>query len=156
MSSSDRGDRVCLAIGAGLLALYIAQAALGLEVPVLVRLQHHERYKVVTGCVLAAYLLHQSLMARRRIYDPVGVLVWHKLAGACAPLLLYLHASRFGYGYLFLLSVLFVGTVGLALLHRVSLRARTVYAWWFVLHIVTASCLVVVSGYHAVVALAYR
>ena len=54
MSSSDRGDRVCLAIGAGLLALYIAQAALGLEVPVLVRLQHHERYKVVTGCVLAA------------------------------------------------------------------------------------------------------
>jgi hypothetical protein len=156
MASTDRGERLSLAVGAGLLALYIAQAALGLQLPVLVRLQHDERYKVVTGCVLAAYLLHQSLMARRRVFDPVGVVRWHKLAGACAPLLLYLHASRFAYGYLFLLSMLFLGTVGLALLHRVSLRARTVYAWWFVLHIVTASCLVVLSGYHAVLALAYK
>lgn len=153
---TDRTDRIAIALGAVLLAAYIAQGWLRLEWPVLATLQHDARYKVASGSLLAAYLLYQALMARRRIYDPVGVVARHKLAGALAPALLYLHASRFAYGYLLLLSSVFLGTVALGLLHRSVLRSRPLFTWWFILHLVTSSCLVVLSGYHAVIALAYE
>ena len=156
MASTDRSDRIIAIIGGALLALYLAQARLDLELPALAALQLDERYKVISGSLLAGYLLYQSLMARRRIYDPVGVVFWHKLAGALAPLLLYLHASRFAYGYLILLSGLYLGTAGLGLLHRLALRQRTLYTWWLIIHLATACSLVVLSGYHAIIALAYE
>jgi hypothetical protein len=156
MSAADRSDRLVAIVGAALLALYIAQAELGLQVPQLAALQHDERYKVISGSLLAGYLLYQSLMARRRLYDPVGVVFWHKLAGALAPLLLYLHASRFAYGYLLLLSSLYLTTVGLGLLHRIALRRRALFTWWLIIHLATACSLVVLSGYHAIIALAYE
>jgi hypothetical protein len=156
VAQTDRSDRIVAIVGATLLALYIAQARLGLAIPALAALQHDERYKVISGSLLAGYLLYQSLMARRRLYDPIGVVFWHKLAGALAPLLLYLHASRFAYGYLVLLSSLYLGTVGLGLLHQVALRRRALYTWWLIIHLATACSLVVLAGYHAIIALAYE
>lgn len=156
MSSPDRSDRITTIIGATLLALYVVQAKFGLVIPALAALQHNERYKVISGSILAGYLLYQSFMARRRLYDPLGVVFWHKLAGALAPLLLYLHASRFAFGYLVLLSSLYLGTVGLGLFHQVALRRRRLYTWWLILHLATACSLVVLSGYHAIIALAYE
>jgi hypothetical protein len=158
VASTERSDRITFVVGAMLLALYVVQGWLGLELPVLVRVQQHDTYKVISGCVLAGYLLHQALMARRRVFDPVGAVAWHKLAGACAPIVLYLHASRFAYGYLVLLSFCFVGTIGLGLLHRPVVRShvRWLYTWWFVLHIATSASLLVLAGYHAVIALAYE
>ena len=110
MAAGERGDRIAFAAGAALLALYVAQAWFHLEWSLLATLQRDERYKVASGSILASYLLYQSLMARRRVFDPVGVVVWHKLAGAFAPVVFYLHASRFAPGYLLLLSSVFVGT----------------------------------------------
>jgi hypothetical protein len=156
VASTDRSDRVTAFLGAVLIALYTAQGVLHLEWPLLAALQHDERHKVASGSVLAGFLLCQSLMVRRRVFDPVGVVFWHKLAGASAPLLLYLHAARFAYGYLALLSYVYLGTIGLGLLHRLAMRARPLYTCWFVLHLATASSLVVLSGYHAVIALAYE
>ena len=156
MSSTDRTDRVVAIVGGALLALYVAQARLDLEIPALAALQRDERYKVITGSLLAGYLLYQTLMGRRRIYDQVGVVFWHKLAGALAPLLLYLHATHFAYGYLILLTGLYLGTAGLGLLHKLALRQRTLYTWWLIIHLATACTLVVLSGYHAIIALAYE
>jgi hypothetical protein len=153
---TDRSDRITAIVGGALLALYVAQAQLDLQVPALAALQRDERYKVVSGSLLAGYLLYQTLMGRRRIYDQVGVVFWHKLAGALAPLLLYLHATHFAYGYLILLTGLYLGTAGLGLLHKVALRQRTLYTWWLIIHLATACSLVVLSGYHAIIALAYE
>ncbi len=156
MASTDRSDLIALSTGSVLLALYVVQGIAHLEWPLLVQLQRGDVYKVVSGSVLGIYLLHQSFMAKRRVFDPIGVLVWHKLTGAAGPLLLYAHASRFGYGYLFVLTSLFIGTVGFALLHRVVLRARWLFTTWFVVHVATASSLVVLGCYHVVIALAYE
>jgi len=156
VSSTDRTDRVVAIVGGALLALYVAQARLDLEIPALAALQRDEGYKVITGSLLAGYLLYQTLMGRRRIYDQVGVVFWHKLAGALAPLLLYLHATHFAYGYLILLTGLYLGTAGLGLLHKLALRQRTLYTWWLIIHLATACTLVVLSGYHAIIALAYE
>ncbi|NVB81954.1 MAG: hypothetical protein HOV81_26470 [Kofleriaceae bacterium] len=156
--AADRSDRIILFVGASLLALYVAQGVLHLECSALVQVQDDDRYRVISGCMLAVYLLHQSFMARRRVFDPVGVVFWHRLAGALAPVVLYLHASRFGYGYLFVLVSLFIGTIGFGLLHSVVLRVRLrwLFTWWFVLHVATSASLVVLSGYHVLVALAYE
>ncbi len=156
MSASDRSDWVIGGLGTCLLGLYVAQACLHYEWPLLASLQHDDRYKVTSGCVLALYLLHQSFVAKRRIFAPITALFWHKLAGAVAPVILYLHASHFGYGYLFLLSSAFVGTIGVGLLHRIAMRARWLFTTWFVLHVATVSSLLVLGGYHAVIALAYE
>jgi hypothetical protein len=145
-----------VAIGACMLALYVAQGCLGFEWQPLTTLQQDDRYKVTSGCVLALFLLHNSLVGRRRIFAPISSLFWHKLAGAFAPLILYLHASRFGYGYLLLLSSVFVGTLAIGLFHRVAMRAKWLFTTWFILHVATASTLVVFAGYHAVIALAYE
>lgn len=156
--AADRNDRIILLVGATLLALYVGQGVFHLECSALVRVQQDDRYKVVSGGMLAVYLLHQSFMARRRVFDPIGVVFWHRLAGALAPVVLYLHASRFGYGYLFVLVSLFIGTIGFGLLHGVILRARArwLFTLWFVLHVATSASLVVLSGYHALIALAYE
>lgn len=156
--ATDRSDRTILLVGAALLAAYVAQGVFHLECNQLLSVQADDRYKVVSGCMLAVYLLHQSFMARRRVFDPIGVVFWHKLAGALAPVVLYLHAARFGYGYLFVLVSLFIGTIGFGLLHNVVIRARVrwLFTWWFVLHVATSASLVVLSGYHALVALAYE
>lgn len=158
MSASDRSDRIVLVVGALLLALYVVQGWLGLEWPALARLQADKVYKVASGTLLACYLLHQAFVGRRRLYDPIGALFWHKLAGACAPLVLYLHASRFAYGYLLLLSIGFVTTIALGLAHRAVLRThvRALYTWWFILHLATSSSLLVLGGYHVAIALAYE
>lgn len=156
MATSDRSDSLITGVGACLLALYVAQGCIGFDWPALTALQQDDRYKVMSGCVLALYLLHQSFVARRRIFAPISALFWHKLAGVFAPVLLYVHASRFGYGYLLLLSSVFIGSIGVGLLHRVAMRRRWLFTTWFILHVATVSSLVVLSGYHAVIALAYE
>lgn len=156
MAQSDRSDRIFVIVGATLLVGYVAQGIAGVQWPLLARAQANETYKVASGCVLAIYLLHQAFMARRRVFDPIGVVYWHKLAGALAPLVLYAHASKFGYGYLLLLASLFVVTIACGLLHRVAVRARWLFTTWFVVHVATSASLVVLSGYHVVIALAYE
>jgi len=156
VAASDRSDWLITGIGTSVLALYVAQGCIGYQWSMLTALQQDDRYKVTSGCVLALFLLHQSFVARRRIFAPITALFWHKLAGALTPVILYLHASRFGYGYLLLLSSVFVATIGLGLFHRVAMRAKWLFTTWFILHVATVSSLVVLAGYHAVIALAYE
>lgn len=158
MAGSERSDRITVAVGVVLLAAYLGQAWLALEWPWLARMQADDTYKVGSGLVLAGYLLRQSFMGRRRLRDPIGVLFWHKLGGALAPLVLYAHASRFAYGYLLLLVLMYLGTAMSGLLHRQVLRshARKLFTVWFIIHVTTSASLVVLSGYHIVIALAYE
>lgn len=145
------GDRTIQALGCGLLVAYVVQA-LAIEWPWLVQQQADDMYKVVTGFGLAIYLHAQWSVRKHRS------LARHKLGGALAPLVLYLHASRFGYGYLMLLAVIYLGTALGGLLHApvVQTRKRWLFTTWFVGHVATSVILVVVGGYHVVIALAYE
>jgi methionine sulfoxide reductase heme-binding subunit len=151
------GDRIVLALGIVLLVGYLVQARLAVEWPWLAGLQANDTYKVISGLVLGAYLYWQWSVASRRQFSPRAV-SHHKLGGALAPAVLYMHASRFGYGYLLLLGLCYLGTAMIGLLDAVSrrLRARWVYTLWFVVHVSTATILVMVGGYHVVIALAYE
>ncbi|MDQ3365147.1 MAG: hypothetical protein M3680_06945 [Myxococcota bacterium] len=153
-----RGDRTVMALGIALLLGYVVQAALALEWSWLARLQANDAYKISSGCGLAGYLVVQWSVARRRLLDPVGAVARHRLYGAFAPLVLYLHASRFAYGYLLVLALIYLSMVCVGLVHRpvLALRVRWLFTWWVVLHVATSVVVVVLGGYHVVIALAYE
>jgi hypothetical protein len=158
MASTARRDRALFVLGALLLAAYLVQVRLELDWPWLAQVQANKRYQVVSGCVLAAYLAFQWSFTSRRVFDPVSAAFQHKLAGALAPAVLYAHASRFGYGYLLLLSWSYLGTMMIGLLDRpvVKTHAKWLFTAWFLAHVATAMLLVILGGYHAVIALAYE
>jgi hypothetical protein len=154
----QRHDGLLALIAIGLLAAYLLQAILGLEVSWLVRLQDADLYRAFTGLLLATYLVFQARLGARRLRDPAGSVSRHKIYGAFAPLVLYVHTSRFGYGYLLVLVLMYLGTMVFGLLHRpvLALRARTLFTVWFVMHVAMSTLLVVFGAYHVVVALAYE
>jgi hypothetical protein len=77
--------------------------------------------------------------------------------GALAPLVLYAHASRFGYGYLAWLVAVYLGIGAVGLMHRpiVSRRARRLFVAWFVAHLALSVLLLVLVAYHVVIVVAY-
>lgn len=158
MASDDRKEWLVTALGYGLLVAYVVQAQLALTWSWLVQLQGDDRYKVVSGCALAGYLVVQWTLSGRRRVDPVGAVARHKLYGALAPLILYAHATRFSYGYLLLLAVTYLSNTLVGLLGRavISARSRGLFTVWFIVHIAIAVMLVVLAAYHVVIALAYE
>lgn len=158
MSAVGRSERGILTLGVVVLAAYLIQGIFGLELSWLARLQSIDTYKVMSGLLVAGYLGFQWSIALRHPADHARALYQHKIAGALAPLVLYLHATRFAYGYLFLLSLVYLGTASLGLLSRpvVKRHIRWLYTVWFVVHVSTSVLLVVLGAYHVVIALAYE
>jgi hypothetical protein len=158
VAAGQRGERAIGVLGSVLLVAYVVQGVGQLEWPWLAHLQSDERYKFASGCGVAAYLWFQWTLGARRHFAPVSAVRWHKLAGALAPLVLYVHALRFAYGYLVLLAVAYLGTASFGLLHRpvLNARARWLFTWWFLIHVASSAILVVLGGYHVVIALAYE
>ncbi len=154
----QRWDGCIALVALGLLAAYVVQASLHLDLDPLTRLQQNDLYCALSGMLLAAYLLFQARLGARRLRDPAGSVSRHKLYGALAPLVLYMHAAHFAYGYLLVLVLLYLGTMLFGLMHRpvLALRARTLFTVWFVLHVAMSTFLLVFGAYHAVVALAYE
>lgn len=138
-------------LGAALLAAYLGQAIAGLELSFLVELQAQEAYKLLTGAVLIAFLGAQWWFATRRRE-------LHMWLGAVAPAVLYLHATRFAYGYLAWLVTVYLGVLAVGLCHRsiIARRARRLFVAWFVTHLALSVLLIVLAGYHVVIALAYE
>jgi hypothetical protein len=154
----DRADRAITWLGVALLAAYLGQAVFGLQWAALARWQANDTYRVLSGLVVAWHLYTQWQLATRRRFDPRAAVARHKLLGALAPLVLYLHASRFAPGYLFLLALSYLGVVAVGLGHRRVLARRhaVLFTAWCLVHVATSTLLVALAGYHAVVALAYE
>lgn len=146
-----------IVVGTGVLVAYVVQGTLGVEWPWLVEMQGRDGYKIASGLALAAYLAMQWRVRNRR-GDFEHALFVHRVGGVFAPVVLYAHASRFAYGYLAWLCAVYLGTVIAGLLHQpvLALRTRWVYTLWFVVHLAVATALVVLGGYHAVIALQYE
>ena len=149
MRATGRRDPTLLS--AAILAAYLGQAIAGLEVPWLAALQQVEVYKLASGTLLVVFIALQWLLARRSR----DVHVW---LGAAAPLVLYAHASRFAYGYLVWLVVVYLGVGAVGLWHRpiIARRARRLYVAWFVAHLALSVLLLVLAAYHIVIAVAYE
>ena len=149
--------------GLALVAVYLAQDLLGLHWRQLAALQTQDWFKYATGAGLVLYLgWLWSLFARRltglRGQDLGRTMLLHEKSAALAPALLYLHTVQLGYGYLLVLSAVFLTAVavGTASPLALGIRSRGYLAGWLTAHVMLAALLTLLGLYHGYIALYYK
>ncbi len=156
--------RVLRVVGALLLAAYILQGVLGVSWPALAERQATESWHNWSGVGMGTYLVFQMLLGVSRLGDTGAIsrvlYRLHRYIGVLAPVLLYLHAQSFAFGYLLALSGLFLMNSALGLVDKTIVSdsaARQRWArWWLPVHISLSMLLVSVVCFHVYVTLAYH
>jgi hypothetical protein len=148
-------------LGAILWALFLEQLWLHIEWPTLRAWQGRFPYKIATGVALGSFLCFQWLLALCRVSGFLraakALYAWHQAIGALAPVLLFLHSTRLGFGYLVVLSGVYIanGVIGLASPSALP-QNKSVLSVWTVTHISLSVLLMALAGYHAWTALYYE
>ncbi len=146
--------------GIVLVGAYLAQDALGLKWVWLGELQTVDVYKYATGSILLAYLGWQwyLFLARLKGRNSRTVTALHQRSVALAPILFYAHSVQTGYGYLAILSWVFLGNLLVGSVSPVGLRVRSraYMACWGAIHVTLAVFAVALGLYHAYIAVYYK
>jgi hypothetical protein len=148
-------------VGAIFWILWIVQNIWPPQIPVFDTLRVTFTYRLLTGFALVAFIGFQWMLPYLRHDGKIGAaaknLVWHRRLGAIAPVLYFLHAPRFGYGFLGLLSASFLTNAALATFgYDRSLRSKTLWLTWLFVHIVAACMVLALGAIHIVTALYYE
>ncbi|MEM7483230.1 MAG: hypothetical protein AAF481_18850 [Acidobacteriota bacterium] len=157
-----RRERRRAALGIFLLSVYLVQAILGWEWSWLAGKQLDESFKRWTGCLLLAYLLHQWWLTVGRAMGWARAAKksyrLHKNLGLVAPVFFYFHSMRLGYGYLLLLSSVYLGNLLVGYLHPVSIgfKPKMLSFPWMVVHVALAVLTMLVVAYHTWFVLYYE
>jgi len=161
MMPGARGSSARVA-GLLMLGLLLAQQLAGWRWPGLDRLQTGDAYMQLSGFVLLALVAHQwyfsFLRASGQVARAAAMAEPHKLAGACAPLPLYLHSQVIGHGYLAVLSVVFLAVLATGLLNLAPAgRSRAAPRGIRVLlHVALSTGLLFLLGYHVYISYLYE
>jgi methionine sulfoxide reductase heme-binding subunit len=145
-----------------LLLVFVVQEAFELRWTFLMEMQKSELFKNYTGLALVIYIIHQwrlsLLRTQGRMHDARSHYPRHKQAGVWATPVFYFHSVQLGYGYLCLLSLVYLGNVGLGVFNpeTVRIRKKWFYHTWLVAHISFASFLVMLISYHIFIAFSYK
>jgi hypothetical protein len=148
-------------VGAILWVLFLEQLGLELDWSALRAWQSRFPNQVATGALLALFLSFQWLLAICRISGFMraakALYPWHQTLGALAPLLLFLHSTRLGFGYLVVLSVVYLANNLVGLVNPSAFpRIKSVLSVWTIVHIALSVLVVVLTAYHAWTALYYE
>ncbi|MCY3773184.1 MAG: hypothetical protein OXG98_14360 [Gemmatimonadetes bacterium] len=140
--------------------LYLAQDALDLRWKWLAQLQTIDEFKYVTGLCLLSYVGWQWWLfyARLKRRNLRSLLSWHQRTGAAAPLFFYIHSVETGFGYLAVLSWIFLGNllVGVASPLGIRINNRYYTASWGTLHVTLAAVTTILALFHAYIAVYYK
>ncbi|HMI87855.1 MAG TPA: hypothetical protein VK550_27420 [Polyangiaceae bacterium] len=141
--------------------LFLAQIDLGFEWRPLSDWQGHTWYKVVSGSLLGGFVCFQWLLALLRVNRwaraAKTLYPWHKNAGALSPVLLFLHSTRLGFGYLLVLSTVYMANNVVGLVSPATFpRLKTIMPFWLIAHIALSVLLATLVVYHAWTALYYE
>ena len=150
-----------LLAGAAAWLLFLAQIDLGLEWQSLSDWQGQRWYKVASGSLLAGFVCFQWLLALSRVNRWAraarALYSWHQIAGAFAPVLLFLHSTRLGFGYLLVLSTVYVANNVVGLVSPSAFpRLKVLVPFWLIAHIALSVLLAALVVYHAWTALSYE
>jgi hypothetical protein len=149
------------AFGLSLLVLFASQALLKVEWPWLSRWQQQDSYKLWSGAALALFIAAQWLLTIARVNGwsklARALYAWHQRSGMFAPVALFAHSTAFGFGYLSLLSTLYLCNTALGLMSpRAFPRLRHYAGVWLSGHIALSVALAVLVVYHAWIALFFE
>ena len=147
--------------GAAMWLLFLAQLDQGFEWPLLSALQGQTWYKVASGSLLAGFVCFQWLLALLRVNRWAraarALYSWHRTVGAFSPVLLFLHSTRLGFGYLLMLSTVYVANNVVGLVSPSAFpRLKMLVPFWVVAHVALSVLLAALVVYHAWTALYYE
>ncbi len=140
--------------------LYLAQDAFDLRWEWLAQLQTIDEFKYATGLCLLSYVgwqwwLFYARLKRRNLRT---LLSWHQRMGAAAPLFFYIHSVETGFGYLAVLSWIFLGNLLVGVVSPLGIRINNRYytASWGTLHVTLAAVTTILVLFHAYIAVYYK
>ena len=147
--------------GAALWLLFLAQLDLEFEWLPLSAWQGDRWYKIASGSLLAGFVCFQWLLALLRVNRWAraarALYPWHRAVGAFSPVLLFLHSTRLGFGYLLMLSTVYVANNVVGLLSPSAFpRLKMLVPFWLIAHIALSVLLAALVVYHAWTALSYE
>lgn len=128
----------------------------------LAELQGDSNYKQITGFGLLAFILYQWRLSVTRaqgdMRKALSMIKRHKLFGATAPLLFFIHSQALGYGYLNVLSLSFllVFLTGLFNFEITQIRKPWFMPAWITVHVGSAMALLFLLAYHIYVSYAFK
>jgi len=150
-------------IGIILFLSFLIQDFFNLKIPALEHLQLQEYYKRWTGYGLLTFFAFQwSYPLIRLIRENTRFYTYqqlHKITGAFAPAIFYLHSTKFGYAYLLVLSVGYLLNFLLPLCNKDNFQSlfenQIVYKTWLSTHIFLSIMVSSLMFYHIYTAFSY-
>ena len=144
-----------------LLSLYLIQWCIPLKSSYIIDLQASDDYKFWSGLVLFALLLSQWVLTYSRVilqkegkkYRKIERI--HKFTGAISPLFYFIHSANPTYGFLLILTVIFMFNQLIANLSLEKLSVRQVNLW-VALHIFLSMSIIVLAIAHVVIVFQYK
>lgn len=151
-------------LGVLLMLAFAAQEALQLKWPWLETLQMGEGYQRWSGLFLTLYLAAQFILPVMRARGNVKAVArhhrLHKLQGALAPLVYYVHTTGLGYAYLLALSMVYFANFLLGIFNQDMVRdpdrKQRYLHYWLVPHVGLSVLTVALVIYHVYVVFAYQ
>jgi hypothetical protein len=137
------------------------QAAVGFDWGPLHALQREFWYRIATGSLLALFIAAQWFLAlcryQRWNHLAKRVYSWHQRIGIGAPVFLFLHSVRLGFGYLAVLTVAYLATNALGMLSpQAIVPLRKYQTPWMVSHIALSILVAALAAYHSWTALYFE
>ncbi len=150
-------------IGLMLFVLFLVQDFFVLKIPMLETLQMDNSYRIYSGIFVLFFIGLQFIRPYNKACKiprmDACTFKNHKILGAFAPLVFFVHSSTFGVGYLFFLSIVYfsnflVGIFNYEHIQNAQIRIRF-YPKWLFLHIVLSILTVVLIALHIYIVGAY-
>lgn len=150
-------------LGLLLLTAYFLQFFLKLEWSWLFQLQQEEIYKRWTGLLLAIFILFQWLLTFTRVIKKwrkynITIQSLHKWLGAVSPLFFYIHSTQLGYGYLLLMSYVFLFNTFLGYLNLDVLKSNNdiLFKGWMMTHVALSIIITFLLVFHVSIVFYYK
>lgn len=142
-------------LGLLLLTAYFLQFFLKLEWNWLFQLQQEEIYKRWSGVLLALFILFQWLLTFTRVIKKwrkynITMQSLHKWIGAVSPLFFYIHSIQLGYGYLMLMSYVFLFNTLLGYINLDVLKSNNdfLFKGWMMAHVALSIIITFLLVFH--------
>ncbi|MEP1487388.1 MAG: hypothetical protein ABJL44_02205 [Algibacter sp.] len=150
-------------VGLVLLCLYVVQFVFKLEWHWLFNLQQEEMYKRWSGLALALLIAFQWILTLTRVVKKLRkhslkMTAIHKWLGALSPLFFYVHSINMGYGYLLLLSYLFLSNalIGYINLDVIKNKSDWIFKSWMIIHVAFSILITTLMFLHIGVVFYYK
>lgn len=150
-------------LGILLLFLFFLQYFLKLEWNWLLELQLKQLYKRWSGLGLALFITFQWVLTFTRIISKlrkhaIKMQVMHKWLGAISPILFYIHSMGLGYGYLLLLSYIFLVNTLLGYLNLdvIKNKSMLLFKGWMISHVAFSIIVTIIMFFHITMVFYYK